>query len=379
MKILFTGGGTGGHFYPIIAVAEAISDLAISEGFPEPQLYFASDNPIDAAMLLEKRLQYVEVGAGKRRTYASIQNVIDSFKTFFGIFVALWKLFRIYPDVVFGKGGYASFPIIFAARILRIPVVIHESDSVPGRVNAWAGKFARYVAVSYPDAAAAFPHQDRVAYTGQPIRKDLLKPVDVDVRQSFNLPQDKPIILVLGGSQGAQAINDVLIDILPTLLNDAIVIHQAGEANLEWVRMRATGAIGEHPNAANYMPYGHIDSQTLRAFGAASSIVVSRAGSTIFEIAMWGKPSILIPLPLAHGDHQRVNAYAYTRTGASIVLEQSNLKSSILNTTIWKILNDAHRVEEMSAAARSFFVPDAPVKIARALLSIASSHQTKSK
>ncbi len=377
MKIIFTGGGTGGHFFPIIAVAEALTDMAIKEGFEVPKLYFASDNPIDPGLLLEKNITYIEIGAGKRRTYASIQNVLDIFKTFFGFFTALWKLFIIYPDVVFGKGGYASFPILLAARVLRIPVVIHESDSVPGRVNEWAGNFAKYIAVSYPDVASSFSHKDRVAHTGQPIRKDLFKPVDIDVRKDFDLPEDKPIILVLGGSQGAQAINDVIIDILPTLLNKAVVIHQVGDANLEWVRLRATSAIGEHPDARNYMPYGFIDSQTLRAFGGACSLVISRAGSTIFEIAMWGKPSILIPLPIAHGDHQKVNAYAYARTGASVVLEQANLRSSILNTTIWKILDDKDRVVEMSEAAKSFFIADAPDKIAKALLSVAASHQTK--
>lgn len=375
MKILFTGGGTGGHFYPIIAVAEAVSSLAVQEGFPEPQLFYVSDSPIDATLLLQKKLTYIEVSAGKRRTYASVENFFDIFRTIGGFFTALWTLFHIYPDVVFSKGGYASFPILLSARLLFIPVVIHESDSVPGRVNAWSAKFAKYIAISYPEAVAAFPHKDRVAYTGQPIRRDLMQPVDVDVRKSFNLPEGVPIILILGGSQGAQAVNDLIVDVLPTLLDNTIVIHQVGEANLDWVRLRASGALGNHPNASWYLPYGFIDSQTLRAFGAAASVVISRAGSTIFEIAMWGKPSILIPLPIAHGDHQRVNAYAYARTGAAIILEQANLKSSILLTTVSTIINDSVRIETMSNAAREFFVPDAAEKIAKAILSIASSHQ----
>lgn len=375
MKILFTGGGTGGHFFPIIAVAEAVSALAKQEGFSEPELFYVSDSPIDATLLLEKKLAYVEIAAGKRRTYASLENFFDIFRTLKGVFVAIWKLFTIYPDVVFSKGGYASFPILLAARILFIPVIIHESDSVPGRVNAWSSKFAKYIAISYPDAVAAFANKDRVAYTGQPIRKDLMVPVDVNVRENFNLPEGVPIILILGGSQGAQAINDIIVDVLPTLLDNAIVIHQAGDANLDWVRLRASGAISGHRNASWYLPYGFIDSQTLRAFGAAATLVISRAGSTIFEIALWGKPSILIPLPIAHGDHQRVNAYAFARTGASVVLEQSNLRSSILLTTISTIINDTHRAEAMSAAAKDFFVPDAAEKIAKAILSIASSHQ----
>ncbi|MFZ1019773.1 MAG: glycosyltransferase, partial [Minisyncoccia bacterium] len=168
MKIVFTGGGTGGHFYPIIAVAEKVNQIIDSEHILGAKLYYFSDSPYDKEMLAQNGLFYEEIKSGKMRTYFSFRNFLDIFKTFFGVVNALFKMFSIYPDVVFGKGGYASFPTIFAARILRIPVVIHESDSAPGRVNKWAGHFAKKIAISFPEAAEYFPEK-KTAWTGQPV------------------------------------------------------------------------------------------------------------------------------------------------------------------------------------------------------------------
>src|SRR3989344_1787098 len=137
MKIVFTGGGTGGHFYPIIAVAQKVNQIIDRENILGAKLYYFSDSPYDKEMLFENGILYEAVNAGKIRTYFSFKNFSDLFKIFFGVLNAFFKMFSIYPDVVFGKGGYASFPAIFAARILRIPIVIHESDSAPGRVNKW--------------------------------------------------------------------------------------------------------------------------------------------------------------------------------------------------------------------------------------------------
>ena len=157
MKIVFTGGGTGGHFYPIIAVVQKVNEIIDHEKIIGAKLYYISNSPYDKEMLFENGLLYEEVSTGKMRTYFSFKNFSDIFKIVFGIINATFKLFSIYPDVVFGKGGYASFPTILAARLLRIPVVIHESDSAPGRVNKWAGRFAKRVAVSFREAGEYFP------------------------------------------------------------------------------------------------------------------------------------------------------------------------------------------------------------------------------
>src|SRR3989344_4480476 len=208
MKIVFTGGGTGGHFYPIIAVAESVNELIDHEKIIGAKLYYISDSPYDKELLFANRLAYEEVNTGKLRTYFSLKNFSDFFKTGIGVISAIFKLFSIYPDVVFGKGGYASFPTIFAARLLSIPVVIHESDSAPGRVNAWAGRFAKKIAVSFSEAGSFFPAKN-VAWTGQPIRTEIEHPASrSEALEYFKLESDLPVILVLGGSQGAELINN---------------------------------------------------------------------------------------------------------------------------------------------------------------------------
>jgi UDP-N-acetylglucosamine--N-acetylmuramyl-(pentapeptide) pyrophosphoryl-undecaprenol N-acetylglucosamine transferase len=374
MKILFAGGGTGGHFYPIIAVAEALNALMDEKHLVGVELFYMSDSPIDPDLLQKTGMTYVEVKTGKKRTYSSFQNFIDLFKTFFACMNATIKIFAIYPDVIFGKGGYASFPALFAARLLRIPVVIHESDIVPGRVNQWVANYAEKVAVSYPEATTHFPHQDRVALTGQPIRKTLLEVPPEDPNELFQLEPGVPMILVLGGSQGAEKINENLIDVMPQLVEKYQVIHQTGDANLLWMKKRAAGVLTGNPNAARYRPYGFLEAKHLRIAAKGATLVISRAGSTIFEIALWEKPSILIPLAIARNDHQRKNAYSYARTGAAMVVEEENLKPAIFSSVITSIMEDQTRREQMIAGAKSFTKTDAAEKIAAALLSIATHH-----
>jgi len=145
MKIVLTGGGSGGHFYPIIAVAQNINDLVSREKIANLEMIYISTEPYNEGALFDNNITFKKVPAGKRRVYFSFLNFLDIFKMAWGAFLAIFVLFKIYPDVVFSKGGYASYPTLFAARLLRIPIVIHESDTVPGRVNKWSAKFAKRI------------------------------------------------------------------------------------------------------------------------------------------------------------------------------------------------------------------------------------------
>ena len=147
MKIVLTGGGTGGHFYPIISVAKSIREISKELKLLEPKIYFFGPEPYDERALFDNSIIFKRNTAGKKRIYFSPRNFVDIFKTGWGILTALWKIFLIFPDIVFAKGGYASFPVLVAAKFFRIPVIIHESDSVPGRVNLWAGKFAKRITI----------------------------------------------------------------------------------------------------------------------------------------------------------------------------------------------------------------------------------------
>jgi len=200
MKILFTGGGSGGHFYPIIAIATEVTKVAQEKKLLKMKMYFAAPEPYDENVLFENGIEYRKVYAGKVRRYFSFMNFFDIFKTGIGILKSMWLVYSIFPDVVFGKGGYGSFPVLVAARILGIPIIIHESDSAPGRVNAWAGKFAERIAVSYASAAKYFP-EDKTALTGNPTRQELLTPQKKGASEFLHLESGLPTILILGGSQ----------------------------------------------------------------------------------------------------------------------------------------------------------------------------------
>lgn len=374
MKIVLTGGGSGGHFYPVIAVAEAINDLADEEKYVQAELFYLADSPYNKRLLFENHITYKFVPAGKLRRYFSLLNIFDLVKTFFGLLRSLWTMYLIFPDVVFSKGAYASVPVLFAARLFGIPVVIHESDTVPGRANTWAGKFATKIAVSWTEAAMHFP-KDKTAVTGNPIRKALLKPLTEGAREFLNLDKEMPTILILGGSQGATLINDIVIDALPELLKRYQIIHQAGEKNFADAEGRAGVVLRNHPNVDRYKVFGYLDDTAMKMSAGAADFVVSRGGSGIFEIAQWGLPSIIVPITETHGDHQRTNAYTYARTGAAEVIEEKNFAAHILVSELDRLMADAALRKKMGGAARAFARPDAAKKIARALVGIALAHE----
>ncbi len=375
MKIVFAGGGTGGHFYPIIAIAQKVNKIIDQEKIIGAQLYFFSDGPYDKELLFEHRLYFESVSAGKMRTYFSLKNFSDIFKTFFGVVNATFKLFTIYPDVVFGKGGYASFPTIFAARLLRIPVIIHESDSAPGRVNKWAGRFAQNVAVSFNETATYFP-KEKVAWTGQPLRVEIERPAPhEDAIKYFKLESDVPVILILGGSQGAEIINNAVLGALPRLVQNFQIIHQTGVNNFKTVSGEASVILSGDNNKARYIPIPFLNSLSMKMAAGAAVLVVSRAGSGLFEIASWGIPSILVPINNSNLDHQRKNAFNYAHAGACAVIEEINMTGNILSAEIERLTADKLTMEKMATNAKAFHKGDAAEKIARQLVDLALSHE----
>ncbi|OGC86011.1 hypothetical protein A3D70_02660 [Candidatus Adlerbacteria bacterium RIFCSPHIGHO2_02_FULL_54_18] len=374
MKILFTGGGSGGHFYPIIAIAEAVNDIARERRLVDPELFYAAPDPYDRELLIANNITFVSTAAGKVRNYFSLLNFFDFFKTGWGVLRSVLRIFFLYPDVVFGKGGYASFPTLLAAKLFRIPVIIHESDAEPGRVNRWAGTFAVKVAVSFPEAAHYFK-KEKCAYTGNPIRKAVLVPAREGAHEFLKLDKDLPIIYVTGGSQGAQALNEVVLSALPQLLEKYQVVHQTGTDNIDDVQNRIKVILGDSPLAKRYKAFGYLNDLATRMVAGAAAIIISRAGSTIFEIASWGLPSILIPLPTAAEDHQTKNAYAYARAGACTVIEQGNLTPGLLVSEVNRIMTHEPIKHAMGTAARAFARLDAASLISSALLDIALSHE----
>lgn len=374
MRIVFTGGGTGGHFYPIIAVSQAIRKVVRDNKLIEPQLYFLAPAPYNAGALYDEGITFKKVSAGKLRLDDTRKNIFDIIPTAIGMLKALWTMFWIYPDVVFSKGGYGSVPVVFAARILRIPVVIHESDSAPGRANAWAGKFATKIAISYPEAAQFF-NKEKVAWTGNPIRQEIKMKASEGGYDFLNLSSEFPTVLVLGGSQGAKRINDAIIDVLPKLLEKYQVIHQTGAKNFDEVQKMAGVTIDDERLLARYKPFPYLNNVAMRMSAGIADLVITRGGSTLFEVAQWKIPAIVIPITETNGDHQRKNAYAYARAGAGIVIEENNLTPTVLVQEVERILETKTISDAMKSGADKFAKPDSEILIAQAILNIVLKHE----
>lgn len=367
MKIVITGAG-GGHFYPLLAVVERMRKEAFVQKIVQPDVYFLSDKPYDEKGLFGLQIKFVQIPAGKLRVYPSIETVTDIFKTFYGILVATVKLYSLYPDVIFAKGGYASFPTLFAARLLSIPVVVHESDTVPGRTTKWAGKFASRIALSYAEAAPFYP-ASHTALTGQPIRDALLPPEHF--KRTYG-EKERPAILIIGGSQGSQTLNEALLRVLPELLNKYDIVHQVGTLNTEDMKKVTDSILREHPYKDHYYMDGFID---VSIFYPKVDFVITRAGSMMFEIALWQLPMLVVPIPESISRDQRSNAYAMSGRGVATVLEENNLSPTIILSEISRIMETKENYMKMAEAGIQFEASrTAATTIAREIIRIGLSH-----
>ncbi len=374
MKVVFCGGGSGGHFYPIIAIAEAIRDVAHKNKLLQAKLYYLAPDPYDEGMLFDNEIEFVKIRAGKMRRYFSIANFIDSIKTAFGFIEAIIKIFFIFPDVIVSKGGMMSLPVVVAGRILGIPVIIHESDSVPGRANLFASKFAKKIALSFSEAGEYFD-QSKTALTGNPIRKELLNPISEGAREFLHLEDNTPVLFILGGSGGAKKINDTILDALPELIKTFEIIHQTGKVNFKEVSETASVSLETNVHEHRYHPFDYLNTLSERMVAGVATLIISRGGSQLFEIAAWGIPSIIIPITDSNGDHQRKNSFNYARSGAAVVIEENNLTPEILLSEIDFLMKSPEKQKQMSEAARNFAKTDAAYKIAEQIISISLQHE----
>ena len=373
MRFVLVGGGTGGHFTPLVAIAEAIRDRDQELG-TDTELYYLGPNAYDEEILKSLKIEFVRVPAGKRRLYFSWRNFVDPFLTFIGIFVAFWKLYWLYPDAVMSKAGFTSVPVVIAAWLLRIPILVHESDAVPGRANVLAKYLARYIGIAHDDVAKYFPSK-KVALVGMPMRKAFFNKIK-NPHEVLGVPSHKPLLLVTGGSLGAKRINDFILSSLPQLLPKYTVLHQVGDAHIEQIAADSSSLIPDKELLKDYFVFGHMAQKQFSAAMQAADLIITRAGSTtLFEISLLGKPSIIIPIPEDVSRDQRANAYSYARAGGAEVLEEKNLSDDILVAEINKIISDREAYHQMSQKAKSFTTPNAAYTLADALRDIGKEHE----
>lgn len=375
MRILFTGGGSGGHIYPLIAVAQKMKELTKDKA----ELYLDYLGPQDnfnSIFFSNEEINIHKLISAKYRRYFSLANLVDVPKFFLGIFQALLKVLIIMPDIILSKGGSGAFPVVLAGWFYRIPIIIHESDSVPGTSNILSAKLAGRVAVSFKLALDYFDPR-KTALVGTPIRKELkdVRLTSEVAKEQLKFSRKAPLILILGGSQGAKKINDFVLTNLEKLIKEAQVLHQTGPANFLEVQKLSRTALIDIPTKIKienrYQVVSYLDNIDLKTALNAADLVVSRAGSnTLNEIAMFGKPAIVIPLQNSANDHQRINAYEFAKGGGGVVIEEENLFSAIFLNQVEQILTAPGVINKMSEASKKFFRSNAEEIIAKEILKI---------
>ncbi len=368
-RILLVGGGTGGHIYPLIAVGRELQKIAGEKGV-NLELTAVADSNSWRSEFENSSIKFKRIFTPKlRRVKGGRINLLALLAIPVTLIQTFWILFVFMPDLVFSKGGFASFIPTFIAALYFIPVFVHESDSVPGTVNQFTAKFAKRVFIFFENASKYFP-VSKTVLTGNPIRDNLLVGKKAEAAKYFNLRPDRKTVLFLAGSQGAMFINNLLIEALVQLTKEFQIIHQTGTNNFESVKKETEGIKNEGHGSygenieKNYQVYGFLNEEELKNAFAMSDVVVSRAGSNIFEIAALGKPAIVIPYPYSAGNHQKANAIEFAKFGA-VVLEEQNLKPHILINQIKRLINNPSVGEKIKQFAKL----DAGEIIARELMS----------
>ena len=358
MKVMISGGGTGGHVYPGIAVAEELKRRN-----PEVEIVFVGNRRgLEAVVVPEAgfRVRYILTRGLPRRAWWRVPGALLA--NGIGLFQALGIVATERPDVVLGTGGYVSGPVALAAWVLRRPLVIQEQNSIPGLANRWLARLADEVHLSFVEARSYFARKDHLKVSGNPVRSYILSGDRDEALREFGLTPGRPTVFVFGGSRGAHRINEAALDAMRRLKGrvDVQMILQTGREDYEW----AKGVVEKEQLAIKVMPF----LQRIHQAYAAADLVVCRSGAmTLAEIAVNGTPAILVPYPHAAHDHQVVNASNLVDRGAAAMIPDRELNGERLAKEIAHWLSDRQGLSKLSANARLFARPDAATRIAKSL------------
>src|SRR3989344_2138242 len=330
IRIILAGGGTGGHIFPLIAVSRALRELSAQRGVVLDIRYFGGAYDY-SGVLAENDIRFVSIISSKLRRYASAANFLDIPKFFLGLLQALWKVYWFMPDAVFSKGGPGALSVVLACKFYMVPIIIQESDSVPGQTNVISGKLSKKIFLAFASAADYFDNS-KVSVVGNPVRQDLAaaavnnEEARLAAKKKLDLADNIPVLIVMGGSQGARRLNEFMLENLNSLIGEFQIVHQTGEGEYESFLQEYSALTKDwSEEVKKRYRFKAFWENELKDVYLAADLVVARAGAgTIFELAVFGRPAVLVPLPEAAGDHQTKNAYEYSNTGAALVIEQKN-------------------------------------------------------
>jgi UDP-N-acetylglucosamine--N-acetylmuramyl-(pentapeptide) pyrophosphoryl-undecaprenol N-acetylglucosamine transferase len=371
MRILISGGGTGGHTYPALAVASDLRDRYGAE-----LLFIGDENGLETRIVPEAGIPFAAISAGKLRRYLSLRTFTDLGRIPVGMRQAYQIVKRFHPDAAFTSGGYVSVPAGMAARLARAPLVMHQQDVSPNLANRLLTPVATRVTVSFAASQRYFP-VDKTILAGNPVREEVLRAARLDpmrARQGFGLKSPLPIVLVTGGSQGARRLNQVMAAALPRLLTRCQVLHVSGELTYEATRAQATQALANAPELRDrYALFPYLKTEMPQAL-AACDIALCRSGAaTLAELSIIGRPSVLVPLPPGFtGSPQAVNAAMFEQAGAAVSILDRDLTPARALELLGPLLGDANRRIQMSVAARKLGRPTAARDLADLVAGLAA-------
>lgn len=361
LTVAIVGGGTGGHITPALAVAEELVKRNVEV------LFIGSTNGPEKQIVRDAGYRYYGVQSGKLRRYFAWLNIIDAIRVGIGLIQSWILLQRLRPEVVFTKGGYVTVPVAYSASFLEIPIVAHETDVVMGLANRLVAPKATLVCTGFPINAYPKHLQPKLRYTGNPIRPQFLKPLPAQakVAASLGFAVSRQTLLVMGGSQGALRINELIWESLLDLLEEYQVIHLTGADHIKTADQKKL-ELGQRL-AKRYMPFGYVGDEFIGFLGFAD-LVISRAGGSLAELSFLKKPTILIPLSIAASDHQRANARVFRRKDAVVYLEETQLTSHTLVKAVEQLMKDGKERQRLSRAIGLFSSPDAAAMIAEVIM-----------
>lgn len=363
-RFIVTGGGTGGHIYPALAVAGELR-----RRHPEGEiLYVGAQKGLEKDLVPREGYDFRALDIRGMERKLSFGALVSAWKAISSVGQAMGIIRRFAPDAVIGTGGYASFPVGAAAVLTRVPLILHEQNVYPGLANRMLGRFAKGIAISWEDSRRGFSWGAELVHTGNPIRQEIVSTTREEAMKKLGLAPGMTTILVFGGSQGAVKITEAALGMMELFGRDAVrVILATGKANwqsaMQEARSRGIEFSEELTGGSRFfvLDYLHDMASAL----AASDLVVSRSGAlTLAEITARGIASVLIPHPYVPDDVQRKNAYAMQKAGASVVIENSELDGKRLFTEVSALISDPGRIEGMSAAARKMAMPHAAGQVA---------------
>ncbi|AWI03647.1 undecaprenyldiphospho-muramoylpentapeptide beta-N-acetylglucosaminyltransferase [Clostridium drakei] len=323
-KIIMTGGGSAGHVTPNLALVPKLKELGYEIK------YIGTKDGIERKIIEQEKIDYYAISSGKLRRYFDIKNFTDPFKVLKGICEAILIMKKEKPNIVFSKGGFVAVPVVIAAHLNKIPVIAHESDMTPGLANRLSAPYCNKVCVTFPESLNKVK-DNKAILTGTPIREELLNGSRILGRKICGFGQEKPILLIIGGSLGSKFINDIIRNNIDKFLENYNIVHICGKGNLDKGLMEKKG----------YKQFEYVNEELPHIMNAAD-IVLSRAGANvIFELLALKKPNILVPLSKksSRGD-QILNAASFKKSGYSVVIQEEELNENVLMENLRELCNN---------------------------------------